>query len=190
VHEVDGGTTFLVLSKNNYSDWAMLMKVKHKAHSLWVVVDKGGVDPQEDMMALNALVSTVPPKMVETVAEKSSAKEAWDAITSLCIGDDWVKKAAVQQLRCKFDRATFGESETVEDFALCLNGMVVTLATLGETVEEHKIMEKILCCVPPRLKQIALVISTLLDVESLTVANLAGRLKVAEEAFEELSSTL
>jgi hypothetical protein len=66
----------------------------------------------------------------------------------------------------------------------------VTLATLGETVEEHKIMEKILCCVPPRLKQIALVISTLLDVESLTVANLAGRLKVAEEAFEELSSTL
>jgi hypothetical protein len=85
---------------------------------------------------------------------------------------------------------TFGESETVEDFALCLNGMVVTLATLGEIVEEHKIMEKILYCVPPRLKQIALVISTLLDVESLTVANLAGRLKVAEEAFEELSSTL
>jgi hypothetical protein len=30
-------------------------------------------------------------------------------------------------------------------------------------------MEKILCCVPPRLKQIALAISTLLDVESLTV---------------------
>jgi hypothetical protein len=40
---------------------------------------------------------------------------------------------------------------------------------LGGIVEEHKVMEKILCCVPPRLKQIALVISTLLDVESLTV---------------------
>jgi hypothetical protein len=69
----------------------------------------------------------------------------------------------------KFDRATFGEGETVEDFALRLNGMVATLATLGGIVEEHKVMEKILCCVPPRLKQIALVISTLLDVESLTV---------------------
>jgi hypothetical protein len=69
----------------------------------------------------------------------------------------------------KFDRATFGEGETVEDFALRLNGMVATLATLGQIVEEHKVMEKILCCVPPRLKQIALAISTLLDVESLTV---------------------
>jgi hypothetical protein len=71
----------------------------------------------------------------------------------------------------KFDRATFGEGETVEDFALRLNGMVATLATLGGggVVEEHKVMEKLLCFVPPRLKQIALVISTLLDVESLTV---------------------
>jgi hypothetical protein len=36
----------------------------------------------------------------------------------------------------------------VEDFALCLNGMVATLATLGEIMEEHKAVEKILCCVP------------------------------------------
>jgi hypothetical protein len=39
--------------------------------------------------------------------------------------------------------------------------------------------------VPSRLKQIALSISTLLDVRSLTVSNLAGRLRAAEEAFEE-----
>jgi hypothetical protein len=63
--------------------------------------------------------------------------------------------------------------------------MVATLATLGEIVEEQKVMEKILHCVPPRLKQIALTISTLLDVESLTVANLVGQFKAAEEAFAE-----
>jgi hypothetical protein len=84
----------------------------------------------------------------------------------------------------------FGEGESVEDFALLLNGMVATMATLGEVVEEHKVIKKILHCVPPRLKQIALAISTLLDIESLTVMNLAGRLKVVEEAFEEPPSTL
>jgi hypothetical protein len=78
----------------------------------------------------------------------------------------------------------FWEGETMEDFTLCLNGMVATLATLGEIVEEKKVVKKILRCLPPRLKQIALAISTLLDVESLTIANLAGRLKAAE-AFEE-----
>jgi hypothetical protein len=51
----------------------------------------------------------------------------------------------------------------VEDFSLWMNGMVATLATLGEVVEEHKVIEKILHSVPPRLKQITLAISTLLD---------------------------
>jgi hypothetical protein len=38
---------------------------------------------------------------------------------------------------------------------------------------------------PQRLKQITHSISTLLDVQSLTIANQAGRLRAAEEAFEE-----
>jgi hypothetical protein len=68
--------------------------------------------------------------------------------------------------------------------------MVATLATLGEVVEEYVVVKKILRCVPPRLKQIALAIVTLLDVRSLTIANLLGRLKAVEEAFEEPPSML
>jgi uncharacterized membrane protein YgcG len=138
------------------------------------------------MMAMDALLSAVPPEMVATMAEKKTAKEAWEAIATMRVDDDRVKKAVVQQLRSQFDRAAFKEGESVEDFTLRLNGMV---ATLGEIVEEHVVVEKILRCVP-RLKQIALAISTLLDVRTLTVANLAGRLKTAEEAFEDPPSSL
>jgi hypothetical protein len=98
VCEVDGGIAFLVLTKTNYSDWAMLMWEKLKARGLWVVVDKGVVDPQEDMMALYALVSAMPLEMVATVADKTSVKEAWDTIAMMRNGDDRVKKAAAQQL--------------------------------------------------------------------------------------------
>jgi hypothetical protein len=52
------------------------------------------------------------------------------------------------------------------------------------------VVKKILCCVPPRLKQITLAISTLLDVLPLTIANLADWLKAMEEVFEESSSTM
>jgi hypothetical protein len=38
----------------------MLMQVKLKVRGLWIAVDKGGVDPQEDIMVLGALVSAVP----------------------------------------------------------------------------------------------------------------------------------
>jgi hypothetical protein len=68
--------------------------------------------------------------------------------------------------------------------------MVATLATLGEVVEDYVVVEKILCCVPPCLKQIAPAIAMLLDVRSLTIANLLGRLKGAEEVFEESPSML
>jgi hypothetical protein len=40
----------------------------------------------------------------------------------------------------------------VEDFGLRLNRMVATLATLGEIVSEYVVVEKILRCVPHRLK--------------------------------------
>jgi hypothetical protein len=54
----------------------MLMKVKLKARGPWITVDKGDVDPQEDMMALDTPVSTVPSEMVVTVADKKIVKEA------------------------------------------------------------------------------------------------------------------
>jgi hypothetical protein len=83
------------------------------------------------MMTLHTLVSVVPPKMVVIMVDKSSVKEAWDAITTMRVGDDQVKKVVAQQLRNQFDPVAFREGGTMEDFALMMNGMVATLATLG-----------------------------------------------------------
>jgi hypothetical protein len=40
------------------------------------------------MMALDVLVSAVPLEMMATVADKSMAKEAWDAIATMRVSDD------------------------------------------------------------------------------------------------------
>ena len=101
------------------------------------------------------------------------------------IGNDRVKKSTAVQLRRKFDLATFSDGETIEDYVLRLNQMAATLATLGEPVEDVKIVKKIIRSVPQRFKQIVLAITTLLDVSTLTVADLVGRLKAVEETFEE-----
>lgn len=87
--------------------------------------------------------------------------------------------------RCKFDLLTFNDGETVEDYALHLQGMPATLTTLGEVVEEAKIMEKIVRSVPSRFRQIVLVIMTLLDVLTLSIVDLIGQLKSAEDTFDE-----
>ena len=106
------------------------------------------------------------------------------------IGDDRVRKTSAQNLRRQFDSATFKDGESIEDYALHLNNMASTLTTLGDTVGETKVVEKIIRSVPQRFRQIVVAITMLLDVSTLTVADLTGRLKAAEDAFEPPPSTI
>jgi hypothetical protein len=74
IYEVGGGSSYPALTKSNYTDWALLMKVKLKVRALWSVIENGGVDQQEEMMVLDALCRAVPPEMVPTIAKKEMAK--------------------------------------------------------------------------------------------------------------------
>jgi hypothetical protein len=93
IREVSGESSYPTLTKTNYSDWTLLMNVKLKARALWSIIENGGADQQEEMMVLDALCGAVPPEMVPTIAKKETAKEAWDAIVTMRVGDDRVKKA-------------------------------------------------------------------------------------------------
>ena len=95
IREVSGGSSYPVLTKTNYSDWALLMKVKLKARALWNIIEKGGADQQEEMMALDALCGTVPPEMVSSIAKIEMAKVARDAIATVRVGSDHVKKSTM-----------------------------------------------------------------------------------------------
>jgi hypothetical protein len=85
VREVGGGTSYPVLTQTNYSDRTCLMKVKLKVRALWRAIDVGGVDQQEEMMALDALCSAVPPEIATVIAEKDTVKEVWDAIATVLL---------------------------------------------------------------------------------------------------------
>jgi hypothetical protein len=144
IREVGDRSSYSALIKTNYSDWALLMKVKLKTRALWSVIENSSADQQEQMMALDALCGTVPPGMMPTIAKKEMAKEVWDVIATMRVGDDHVKKAIVQQLCRKFDLATFDDDETVEDYTLCLSGMATHLTTLSEEVKDDEIVTKML----------------------------------------------
>jgi hypothetical protein len=185
-----GKSSNSALTKTNYSDLALFMKVKLKAQGLKSAIQDGSTDQQEEMMALDALCGAVPQEMVPTIAKKETVKEAWDAIATMRVGDDYVKKVMTQQLRRKFDLVTFDDGETVEDYVLRLSGMAAHLATLGEEVKDSEIIAKLLQSLPTCFKQITITIKTLLNVSIMSVVDLTGRLKEVEEAFEEVSTSL
>jgi hypothetical protein len=59
--------------------------------------------------------------------------------------------------------------------------MAAYLTTIDEEVKDDEIVAKMLKSLSPRFKQITITIKTLLDVSTMSVADLIGRLKEAEE---------
>lgn len=102
-------------------------------------------------MALEAILRAVPLEMLSTLAVKETAKEAWDSIRVMRVGVDRVRKSKAQLLLRQYDAIEFKEGESVEDFSLCLNNLVTTLATLGAPIEESKVVQKFLNAVPEHL---------------------------------------
>ena len=152
-----GGGNYPTLTRTNYTEWSLLMKVKLQARGIWGSIELGADDYQEDRMALEAILQAVPPEMMPGLAVKRTAKEA---IRAMRVGSDSVRKGKVQQLKKEFEMISFRDGESVDDFALRLTNLVTSLATLGAPIDETQVVEKFLRVVPPRLSQIALAIDT------------------------------
>ena len=72
----DPGGRWPQLTRANYHDWSLLMKVKLQAQGLWDAVRYGNVDYDEDRRALEALCAAVPPEVGASIANNPTAKHA------------------------------------------------------------------------------------------------------------------
>ncbi|CAN6310868.1 unnamed protein product [Urochloa humidicola] len=181
-----GGASYPMLTRTNYAEWAVMMKVMLKARGLFAAVTTGPADEQEDQMAMEAILKAVPPELVTPLgsAEDATAKKAWDKIKTLRLGDDRVRKARAQQLRREYENISYCDGEAVEEFGMRLSGMVNQLAVLGDTISESEAVAKFLRVVPAKFAQVAISIETLLDFGDLTIEDVTGRLKAVEDRID------
>ena len=70
------------------------MKVELHARHLWEAVHISGVS-YDDRRALEALCASVPTEVVASIANKATAKLAWDAIALTRIGGDSMRQATL-----------------------------------------------------------------------------------------------
>jgi len=144
VRETNGSGNWPQLTKTNYDTWSLLMKLKMQSCYLWDAIEGEDVDFHDDRSALEAICSGVPQEMVPTLATKASAKEAWEAIRTMRIGDDRVRKSTAQSLHAEYEQIAFCDGESIEDFALRLFNLVQQLAILGDPEPELKVVAKYL----------------------------------------------
>ena len=110
VREVSG-TSWPMLTRTNYGEWSVTMKVKLRAQRLWNAVDKGTDNEEDDMSALEAILTAIPVEYREPLGAKSSAKEAWEAIAAMRVGFDRAKKAMAQHLKQEYANLKFKDGE-------------------------------------------------------------------------------
>jgi len=69
----------------------------------------------------------------------------------------------------------------VEDFALRLQSLASQLATYGKPIDDEDVVAKLLRVVPSKYAQLALSIETMLDLSTLSLEDVTGRLRAVED---------
>lgn len=182
------GLSYPTLAKNNYTTWALKMKIYMQAQGVWVAIEqsdpKVAVEEKTDKVAMAMLYQGLPEDMLLSIAEKGTSKEAWEALKTMCQGGDRVKKAKVQTLRTEFESMSMKDSEQLDEFYLKLNGLVTNIRALGEEIKESYVVKKLLHAVPSRFLQIVSTLEQFGNLETLSVEEVVGSLKAHDERLK------
>lgn len=182
------GLHYSMLSRSNYTAWALKMKVFMQAHGVWIAVEpkdpKAEIEEKVDKTALAVIYQGIPEDLLLSVADKATAKEAWEALKTMCLGAERVKKAKVQTLKAEFEALQMKDTELLDDFCMKINGLVTNIRALGEEIKEDYVVKKLLRAVPSKFLQIASTIEQFGNLESMTVEETVGSLKAHEERMK------
>ncbi|WVZ51177.1 hypothetical protein U9M48_002342 [Paspalum notatum var. saurae] len=134
-----------LLTKAKYHEWVLVMQVSLEVMELWDAVEKACKDRARDRRALAAILRAVSAGMKAGLAVKKTAKEAWDAVKAM-------RAVSTQRLWKEFGNFRFHEGLCIDDVAVRINGLIASLQEMRETLEDHRVMKKLLRVVPRKFK--------------------------------------
>ncbi|KAM0826297.1 hypothetical protein ACQ4PT_068956 [Festuca glaucescens] len=184
VRESSGNAQYPTLTRSNYAEWAMVMRVQLQAAHLWDVIEYGADKDGDDRAALAALLRAVPPELVRTLAVKDCAKTAWETIKTMRLGCERVREVKAQTRRREWEELRFKPNESIEDFSIRLTAIINDLELLGDLVEEYRAVLKYLRVVPKKYRPMVMAIEQTVDLRTLTIEEVTGRLITAEESYD------
>ncbi|XP_013658625.2 uncharacterized protein LOC106363432 [Brassica napus] len=176
---------FPMLSSSNYTIWAMRMKIALKVNKVWEVIDPGTKHDEKNNLAIALLFQSISEALTLQVGDLDTGKAVWEAIKARHVGAERVREARLQTLMADFDRLKMKYTNTIDTFVGKLSEISSKSASLGEILEEPKLVKKFLKSLP-RKKYIHIVASLEpLDLNTTSFEDVIGRLKAYEERICE-----
>jgi len=182
--EAAGNLLWPMLTRTNYQEWSALVQCNLEGMYLWDVIESDKVERRRDRLAMAALIRAVPQDMHSLLLAKKTAKEAWEAIKTMRLGAQRVKEVNAQKLLEDFESTSFKSGESIDDFAIRITKITTDLRGLGEDSITDARVVKFLRVVPSRYNQIAVAIEMFSDTKTMSIEELVGRLRAAENRFE------
>ena len=170
-----------MLNSTNYTVWAKRMKVLLRVHKVWESIDPGTEDEEKKDVAIALLFQSLPESLVLQTGEDDSPKDIWEAIKTRNLGAERVRTARLQTLLNEFDRLRMNDSDTIDNFSTKITELTSKAATLGQSIEESKVVKKFLDSLPLKYIHITASLEQLLDLNTVSYEDIIGRLKAFEE---------
>ena len=100
------------------------MKIILKPMGVWSAITGEDVNEAKDQGAMAAISQSVADVVMMSFVEYESAKEAWEAIRTMRIGDERIVQARISHLIRRFERLTMEGGEDVGAFGHRLTALV------------------------------------------------------------------
>ena len=172
------GTTSVacpMLNSTNYTVWSLRMKVVLRIHKAWSIIEPGTEENEgKNNLAMGLLYQAIPEALIMQIGDVDEAKTLWESIKTRYVGADIVKEARLQTLNTDFDRLRMSESESIDSFAGKLSGLASKSASLGEQIEESKLVKKMMKVVPRRYIQLVASLEQVLDLKTVGFDDVVG----------------
>jgi hypothetical protein len=171
-----------MLTDTNYVVWATKMKFILRNLRVWKAIEGADeVDDEVDEGAMAALSQSVPDSMVMTLANYDTAREAWEAIREMRVGEDKVKRARAQVLKRQLNKMEMSRGETIAEYSVKITNLVSEIKSLDRKVTDTEVVEKLFSSVTDKFTDIIGTIEQFSDITKMTVPEAIGRLRTHEE---------
>ncbi|XP_010534731.1 PREDICTED: uncharacterized protein LOC104810237 [Tarenaya hassleriana] len=193
-----GFTPLPRLNKTNYNNWSIQMRALLGAQDAWEVVENGYIEESsgtstpaqlktlkemrmKDKTALYLMFQAVDEASFEKIAGATTSKEAWETLQKVFKGADRVKQVRLQTLRGELEAMKMKESEDVSSYISRVQTVVNQLKHNGETLDDARVVEKILRSLTDDFENVVCAIEESKDLAKITIDELTGSLEAHEQ---------
>ncbi|XP_059070335.1 uncharacterized protein LOC131860011 [Cryptomeria japonica] len=185
-----------IFNGKNYDYWSIKMKTSLCSQGIWNFVENGFPElanqqayqalsqaekdlleenKKKDAKALFFIQQAMEESIFPKVAAARRSKQAWDSFQTTYQGIGKVIMAKLQILRRDFENLQMKDSDSIDSFVTHAMLIVNQLRSYGDTIEDQKIVEKIVRSLPGKFDAVVIAIQEAKDLSQLLVDELMGR---------------